>query len=146
MDPPSAPAAPAGPPQGSQPGNDAPNLDTETNAPRMASPRQRGSIPSFIFMSFLLFMLTNHNSENFLARTQYQDALESLAWQMGNYSAWLNDTQTNFTMVSDMRFQFTRQLTCMCSQSEIHVVQGYYPPWSRQETHLTRNCGPITRT
>lgn len=64
-------------------------------------PRQRGSVPSFLFLSFILFMLTSHNGDEFLARHQHQDALQALTWQLGNYSAWMNGTESNFTVVRD---------------------------------------------
>ncbi|KAF5383788.1 hypothetical protein D9615_003714 [Tricholomella constricta] len=61
--------------------------------------RQRSSIPSFLFISFMLFMLTSHNGDEFLARHQYQDALRSLTYQLSNYTAWMNGTSTNFTVL-----------------------------------------------
>jgi len=66
----------------------------ETDPPR----RQRSSIPSFIFITFVLFMLTNNRGDEVGLRTQYEEALESLNMQLGNYSAWLNGTRANFTV------------------------------------------------
>lgn len=63
-------------------------------------PRQRASVPSFLLLSFILFMMTSHNGDEFLARHQHQDALENLTWQHGNYTAWRNGTNSNFTLVS----------------------------------------------
>ena len=63
-------------------------------------PRQRSSIPSFLFISLMLFLLTSHNGDEFLARHQYQDALRSLEYQLSNYTAWMNGTSSNFTVVS----------------------------------------------
>ncbi|KAF9644702.1 hypothetical protein BDM02DRAFT_3190363 [Thelephora ganbajun] len=60
--------------------------------------RQRGSLPSFLFVSFLLFMFTNRNEEDVVVRTQYEDAIHALGYQLSNYSAWLNGTTTNFTL------------------------------------------------
>lgn len=60
-------------------------------------PRQRSSIPSFLFISLMLFMLTSHNGDEFLARHQYQDALRSLEYQRSNYTSWMNGTSSNFT-------------------------------------------------
>lgn len=60
---------------------------------------QRSSIPSFLFISLMLFMLTSHNGDEFLARHQYQDALRALTYQLSNYTAWMNGTSTNFTIV-----------------------------------------------
>ncbi|KAF7969695.1 hypothetical protein HWV62_26216 [Athelia sp. TMB] len=44
-------------------------------------------------------MLTNHSGDEFLARNQYQNALQSLQWQIGNYTAWMNGTESNFTLL-----------------------------------------------
>lgn len=62
-------------------------------------PRQRTSIPSFLLIMITLFILTNHNGEEFLARHQYQDGLRSLSWQLSNFTSWLNGTAVNFTIV-----------------------------------------------
>jgi len=61
--------------------------------------RQRGSLPSFLFITFLFFMLTNRNEEDVLVRIQYEDAIRAMGYQLSNYSAWLNGTATNFTLV-----------------------------------------------
>jgi len=63
--------------------------------------RQRGSLPSFLFITFLFFMLTNRNEEDVLVRIQYEDAIRAFGYQLSNYSAWLNGTATNFTLVRD---------------------------------------------
>lgn len=62
--------------------------------------RQRSSIPSFLFISFVLFMLTNNHGEETALRYEYMTAIESLKYQLGNYSRWLNGTDSNFTFVS----------------------------------------------
>lgn len=62
--------------------------------------RPRSSIPTFLFITFLLFMLTNHSGDEFLARNQYQNALESLNYQLSNFTAWMNGTSSNFSLVS----------------------------------------------
>ncbi|KZT21185.1 hypothetical protein NEOLEDRAFT_1074064 [Neolentinus lepideus HHB14362 ss-1] len=68
-------------------------------APNPADPqRPRGSISSFIFISFILFLLTNHNGAELVAQNQYREMLRSYNWQLGNYSAWLNGTESNFTL------------------------------------------------
>jgi len=61
--------------------------------------RQRGSLPSFLFITFLFFMLTNRTEEDVVVRAQYEDAIRALGYQLSNYSAWLNGTATNFTLV-----------------------------------------------
>ncbi|KAF8885015.1 hypothetical protein BD779DRAFT_1673890 [Infundibulicybe gibba] len=58
--------------------------------------RPRSSVPSFLFIIFMLFMLTSHNGDEFLARHQYQDALQSLTYQLSNYTAWMNGTSSDF--------------------------------------------------
>jgi hypothetical protein len=71
------------------------------NGDEGASPRQRQrqSATSLIFMTFVLFMLTNRNTEEALARNVYLETLDSMHRQLSNYSAWLNGTETNFTLV-----------------------------------------------
>lgn len=64
--------------------------------------RQRSSLSSFLFITFLLFMLTSHNGDEFLARHQYQDALRSLNYQLSNYTAWMNGTSSEFSVVSGL--------------------------------------------
>lgn len=66
--------------------------------------RQRGSLPSFLFITFLFFMLTNRNEEDVVVRAQYEDTIRALGYQLSNYSAWLNGTATNFTLVRGSRF------------------------------------------
>jgi transmembrane E3 ubiquitin-protein ligase len=88
-------------PQGEQPAPD-PIADVEAADSPVARPRPRSSIPSFLFLFFLLFMMTNNNGDELVARSQYRDSLASLEWQLGNYSAWLNGPDVerlNFTMV-----------------------------------------------
>ncbi|KAG2011698.1 hypothetical protein CC2G_011786 [Coprinopsis cinerea AmutBmut pab1-1] len=78
-----------------------PNRDEETGDARQQTPvqiRPRSNVPSFLFLSFLLFMLTSHNGDEFLARHQHQDALKALTWQLSNYTAWMNGTESNFTI------------------------------------------------
>ncbi|KIK08978.1 hypothetical protein K443DRAFT_127958 [Laccaria amethystina LaAM-08-1] len=73
--------------------------DEEAGLPENARTQQpRSSVPSFLFISFLLFMLTSHNGDEFLARHQYQDALRSLSYQLSNYTAWMNGTASNFSV------------------------------------------------
>src|ERR1700729_1827193 len=72
--------------------------------------RPRSSIPSLLFITFLLFMLTNHSGDEFLARNQYQNALQSLNYQLSNFTSWMNGTSSNFTLVSNHlqdSFRFT---------------------------------------
>ncbi|KAG5654198.1 hypothetical protein H0H81_006231 [Sphagnurus paluster] len=75
-----------------------PARDEEAGLPGDRVASQRSSIPSFLFISFMLFMLTNHNGDEFLARHQYQDALRSLTYQRSNYTAWMNGTSSEFSV------------------------------------------------
>ncbi|KAK0434656.1 hypothetical protein EV421DRAFT_1839657 [Armillaria borealis] len=60
-------------------------------------PRRR-SFSSVIVLMVMLFLLTSHNGDEFLARHQYQNALQSLTYQLSNFTAWMNGTETNFTV------------------------------------------------
>ncbi|CAK5274040.1 unnamed protein product [Mycena citricolor] len=75
-----------------------PNPTREDQEPEAANGQRRNSVPHFIFISFMLFLLTNHNGDEFLAKHQYQDALQTLEHQLGNYSAWMNGTASNFSL------------------------------------------------
>ena len=72
---------------------------TAPSDPRTQQQPQRSSISSFVFIIFMLFMLTNHSSDEYLARTQYQDALQIMNDQLSNFTAWMNGEGSNFTMV-----------------------------------------------
>ena len=63
---------------------------------------QRGSITSLLILSLVFLMMTNNGGgDDLAARNQYKDSLSSLEWQLGNYSVWLNGSDTtNFTLVS----------------------------------------------
>jgi len=72
--------------------------DEELGVVSTSPHQQRSSIPSFIFISFLFFMLTNNDDGDVATRFQYKDAIQALGYQLGNYSAWLNGTASNFTL------------------------------------------------
>ena len=81
--------------------------DTESGSPLTTDElqrRQRGSLPSFLFITFLFFMLTNRNEEDAIVRSRYQDATRALGYQLSNYSAWLDGSATNFVLVWGSRF------------------------------------------
>ncbi|KAE9406295.1 hypothetical protein BT96DRAFT_963603 [Gymnopus androsaceus JB14] len=61
-------------------------------------PPQRGPLPSILFIMIMLLLLTSHNGEEFLARHQYQEALQKLTYQTSNYTAWLNGNASNFSL------------------------------------------------
>ncbi|KAK0199252.1 hypothetical protein DFS33DRAFT_1262349 [Desarmillaria ectypa] len=73
-----------------------PLRDEEAGVPPQ-QPRRR-SFSSAIVLMIMLFLLTSHNSDEFLARHQYQNALQSLTHQLSNFTAWMNGTETNFTV------------------------------------------------
>ncbi|KAI6149308.1 hypothetical protein BKA82DRAFT_4127849 [Pisolithus tinctorius] len=60
--------------------------------------QQRSSIPSFVLIIFMLFLLTNHSGDEFLARNHHYDALHSLTYQLSNFTNWMNGSDTNFSM------------------------------------------------
>jgi len=70
-----------------------------TQQPARTQQQHRSSIPSFLFIIFLLFMLTNHSGDEFLARNHYQETLQSLTYQLSNFTAWVNGSESNFIMV-----------------------------------------------
>lgn len=45
-------------------------------------------------------MLNNHDDGDAVNRFQYKDAIQALDYQMSNYSAWLNGSASNFSLVS----------------------------------------------
>jgi hypothetical protein len=82
-----------------------PREDENTNTTPAPPQGPRSSVPSFLFMTFLLFMLTNHSGDEFLARSRYQDAMQSLQYQLSNFTAWINGTSSNFTLVSPQLYK-----------------------------------------
>ncbi|KIL69438.1 hypothetical protein M378DRAFT_69521 [Amanita muscaria Koide BX008] len=72
--------------------------DVEAGQAPERQQRPRSSFSSLLFLCLMLFLLTSHNSDEFLARHHYQDALQILSYQLSNYTAWVNGTSTNFTM------------------------------------------------
>ncbi|KAG6898323.1 hypothetical protein C0992_011915 [Termitomyces sp. T32_za158] len=79
---------------------DNPARDEEMGFPTSGGvpARQRSSISSFLFISFMLFMLTSRNGDEYLARSQYQQALQSLTDQLGDYTAWMNGANSEFSV------------------------------------------------
>lgn len=75
--------------------------------------RQRSVLPSFLFISFVLFMITNNGGEEVSQRTHLLDLLDGIDHQIANYSAWLNGTAPeNFTLVST-----SRRVLCQCHRN-----------------------------
>jgi len=77
---------------------DDPGRDEEAGSGARGQ-RQRSSLPSILFILLLLLLLTSHNGEEYLARHQYQNALQTLTDRVGNYTTWMNGTASNFSLV-----------------------------------------------
>lgn len=78
----------------------------EAGSAALPNPRpQRGSVTSLLILTLVIFMMTNNGgNDDLIMRNRYKDSLSLLEWQLGNYSTWLNGSDTtNFTMV---RFTF----------------------------------------
>ncbi|KAF8507963.1 hypothetical protein BU17DRAFT_57057, partial [Hysterangium stoloniferum] len=62
----------------------------------------RSSISSMLFLIFMLFLMTGGGNEDnsITSKNQHKDALQSLKYQKSNYTAWLNGTESNFSMPS----------------------------------------------
>ena len=61
----------------------------------------RTSVPSILFISFVFFMLMYGRGDEFsVARDMYVNGFRSLNYQLGNFTAWRNGTESNFTLVS----------------------------------------------
>ncbi|KAI1782212.1 hypothetical protein LXA43DRAFT_932813 [Ganoderma leucocontextum] len=72
------------------------DLENGTDTPAR---QQRSSVPSLLFLSFVLFMLMNGKGDDLsTTRDLYVNGLQSLNWQLGNFSASLNGTDSNFTL------------------------------------------------
>ena len=71
-------------------------VDTDANglpAPTPISSQSRGSISSFLFLTFMLFMLTS-GGDDIVIRNHYKETLTELMWEKGNFTGWLNGTRT----------------------------------------------------
>ncbi|CAE6460819.1 unnamed protein product [Rhizoctonia solani] len=55
----------------------------------------RSSITSILLISIVLFLLSGDDPA---VQVQQEDALRTLEYQQGNYTAWLNGTASNFTL------------------------------------------------
>ncbi|KAI0310666.1 hypothetical protein OF83DRAFT_1044788, partial [Amylostereum chailletii] len=77
--------------------------DVDEDANPAMRQRPRSSLSSFLFLSFIFFMMTNNSAnDDSEVRNRYTNALASLEWQYGNYTEWQNGTTaTNFTMPVD---------------------------------------------
>lgn len=81
------------------PRTDDNNTAEAANTDRPPARRHGGSISSFILIIFALFMLTNNRGDEAVVRNRYVEALESSTYQLSNYSAWMNGTASNFSLV-----------------------------------------------
>lgn len=87
-------------PTAAQP-NATPPSHPQSQTPRPLQRILNIPVPIVLIVLFLIFLLVNHSGDEFLAKNQYQTSLDTLNWQFGNLSAWLNGTETNYTLVRD---------------------------------------------
>ena len=82
----------------------------EAGSPALADRPQRGSVTSLLILSLFIFLMTNNGgNDDPTVRNQYKDNLSSLEWQLSNYSAWLNGSDTaKFTMVRKAHLAYPR--------------------------------------
>lgn len=88
--------------------------------------RRRSSVPTFLFISFVLFMLTNNRGEQLDTRFQYMKALDSLNQRVSDYSAWLNGTASNFTLPDHDNATAPLVNTFMTFESRLDPERGSY--------------------
>lgn len=62
--------------------------------------RQPSTVPSFLFISFVLWMIMHNQADDLTIKNHWMDALSAMHRNIENYSAWLNGTASNFTLVS----------------------------------------------
>ncbi|KAF9266758.1 hypothetical protein L218DRAFT_921385 [Marasmius fiardii PR-910] len=94
-----------------------------------ASPAQRprSSLSSLIIVILLIMLLTSHNSEEFLARHQYQESLQRLAHQLGNYTAWMNGSASDFNVTRDAYLTPLLQFLLPQNDTIDSRISSYYP-------------------
>ncbi|KAI0343001.1 hypothetical protein BDW22DRAFT_1356560 [Trametopsis cervina] len=82
---------PLSPPQGS---------DVEQGVAQETLPGQRqpSSIPSFLFISFVIWIIMNNTSEEVAGKNKWLDTLSTIHANIHSYSAWLNGTTSNFSL------------------------------------------------
>lgn len=74
--------------------------DVEQGTPQEAPlPQRPSSVPSFLFVSFVLWMIMNNQADDMTARVTWEENLANIHYNIQNYSAWLNGTESNFSMV-----------------------------------------------
>ncbi|KAH9855277.1 hypothetical protein C2E23DRAFT_815072 [Lenzites betulinus] len=101
--------------------------DLESGAPDTLPQPQRSSLPSFLFITFVLFMLTSGRGDEVSnTRDQYLNGLQSLRFQLSNYTAWLNGTQSNFTLPAEDPNMTPLVRAFMTFGSEIEPHRGSY--------------------
>ncbi|KDQ50442.1 hypothetical protein JAAARDRAFT_142065 [Jaapia argillacea MUCL 33604] len=84
----------------SRPPPTAPTVDPESGLPAVPTERPRSSLSSFLFITFILFLLTSHNGgSELMAQERYRDALQGFKWTYGNFSEWVEGRESNFTLV-----------------------------------------------
>ncbi|KAJ4470118.1 hypothetical protein J3R30DRAFT_1227234 [Lentinula aciculospora] len=91
-------------------------------------PQQRGPLPSILFIMLMLLLFTSHNGEEFLARHQYQEALQKLTYQKSNFTAWMNGSATNFSLPEQNVSALPLLETLLPSNGSVNpAYSSYYP-------------------
>ncbi|KAH7106084.1 hypothetical protein BKA62DRAFT_754466 [Auriculariales sp. MPI-PUGE-AT-0066] len=89
MDPP--PATPAN--------NNNPNAPAPAQPQAQDAQRRTGSVSGVLLFATLWFIFGATRNEDVLSRHQLSDSLQSLIYQQGNYSAFLKNETSNFTLI-----------------------------------------------
>jgi hypothetical protein len=123
--------------------------DEETALPvNPRAERSLTSVPSLLLISsfIVLYLLTSHNGDEFLARHHYQDALQSLTFHLSNYSAWMNGTASNFSMVCTFQCVTTgsSKLCSSCSQKGMLLLPHYWIHSTSREEYSIQTWNHIT--
>ncbi|KAL5536908.1 hypothetical protein ACEPAF_731 [Sanghuangporus sanghuang] len=114
--------------------------------PALGAQSGRGGMSSLLFMTIMLFLLTNNGGEDLLVRSQYRESLKGLRMQQSNFSAWLwsgGNAAANASGIS-----FTLPEIDNSSFHLAHSVMGFgvplHPATSSYYTNITGFVhGPI---
>ncbi|KAH7885835.1 hypothetical protein F5I97DRAFT_1809172 [Phlebopus sp. FC_14] len=105
--------------------------DEETTSPTPETERfqqQHSTIRPFLFIILMLYMITNHTGDEFLARNHYQDALQAMNYQLSNFTSWRKGETSNFTM-PDRRPSVTELVESFMSfGSRVDPLRASYYP------------------
>ncbi|KAI0083737.1 hypothetical protein BDY19DRAFT_975766 [Irpex rosettiformis] len=101
--------------------------DVEQGTPQEAPlPQRPSSVPSFLFISFVLWMIMNNQADDLAARATWQDNLSAIHDNIQNYSAWLNGSVSNFSMPTVDSTLIPLVMDFMSLSGELDSHQGSY--------------------